>query len=77
MVASVADYARTQTPSGVPAEGQSSGALGKARLAENFETFLSLLTSQLKNQDPLSPMDSNAFTAQIAFFTFSGARDGA
>ena len=34
-------------------------------LASNFETFLSLLTAQLKNQDPLSPMDSNQFTAQL------------
>ena len=34
-------------------------------LASNFETFLSLLTAQLKNQDPLSPVDSNAFTAQL------------
>ncbi len=34
-------------------------------LASNFETFLALLTSQLKNQDPLSPVDSNQFTAQL------------
>ena len=34
-------------------------------LASNFETFLSLLTTQLKNQDPLSPVDSNEFTAQL------------
>jgi flagellar hook assembly protein FlgD len=34
-------------------------------LASNFETFLSLLTAQLKNQDPLSPMDSNEFTGQL------------
>lgn len=38
---------------------------GTAMLASNFETFLSLLTSQLKNQDPLSPVDSNQFTAQL------------
>ena len=38
---------------------------GSAMLASNFETFLSLLTSQLKNQDPLSPVDSNQFTAQL------------
>ena len=44
-------------------------ALGRARLAENFDTFLSLLTVQLKNQDPLSPMDSNQFTQQIVQMT--------
>ena len=38
---------------------------GSTMLASNFETFLSLLTAQLKNQDPLSPVDSNAFTAQL------------
>ena len=42
---------------------------GKARLAENFDTFLTLLTSQLKNQDPLSPMDANEFTGQIVQMT--------
>jgi flagellar basal-body rod modification protein FlgD len=38
---------------------------GTGMLASNFETFLTLLTSQLKNQDPLSPVDSNQFTAQL------------
>jgi flagellar basal-body rod modification protein FlgD len=38
---------------------------GSQMMASNFETFLSLLTAQLKNQDPLSPVDSNQFTAQL------------
>ena len=38
---------------------------GSTMLASNFETFLTLLTSQLKNQDPLSPVDSNQFSAQL------------
>lgn len=42
---------------------------GTATLASNFETFLALLTTQLKNQDPLSPMDSNEFTAQLTQMT--------
>jgi len=46
-----------------------STALGRARLAENFDTFLSLLTTQLKNQDPLSPLDSNQFTQQLTQMT--------
>lgn len=41
----------------------------RASLASNFETFLSLLTAQLKNQDPLSPMDSNQFTQQLTQMT--------
>jgi flagellar basal-body rod modification protein FlgD len=51
------------------AAATSATTTGKARLAENFDTFLSLLTSQLKNQDPLSPMDANQFTAQIVQMT--------
>jgi flagellar basal-body rod modification protein FlgD len=44
-------------------------ALGRANLASNFDTFLSLLTTQLKNQDPLSPLDSNQFTQQLVAMT--------
>jgi flagellar basal-body rod modification protein FlgD len=39
------------------------------QLASSEETFLKLLTTQMKNQDPLSPMDSNAFTGQIVQMT--------
>src|SRR6195256_985265 len=38
-------------------------------LAGNFNTFLTLLTSQLKNQDPLSPMDTTQFTQQLVQFS--------
>jgi flagellar basal-body rod modification protein FlgD len=38
-------------------------------LADNFDTFLTLLTTQLQNQDPLSPMDSNQFTQQLVEFS--------
>lgn len=38
---------------------------GRTGLAQNYETFLALLTAQLKNQDPTAPVDSNAFTAQL------------
>lgn len=44
-------------------------ATGRARLAENFDTFLTLLTTQLQNQDPLSPMDSTQFTQQLVQMT--------
>jgi flagellar basal-body rod modification protein FlgD len=40
-----------------------------AKLAGNFNDFLSLLTTQLKNQDPTSPMDTNQFTSQLVQFT--------
>ncbi len=34
-------------------------------LAGNFDMFLSLLTTQLKNQNPLDPMKSETFTQQL------------
>lgn len=38
-------------------------------LAEDFSDFLNLLTVQLQNQDPLSPMDTTEFTNQLVAFT--------
>jgi flagellar basal-body rod modification protein FlgD len=49
--------------------GTAASATGRTRLAENFDTFLTLLTTQLKNQDPLSPMDSTQFTQQLVQMT--------
>jgi flagellar basal-body rod modification protein FlgD len=40
-----------------------------ASLASNSQTFLTLLTTQLKNQDPTSPLDTNQFTAQLVQMT--------
>lgn len=45
--------------------GTSNTSAARTSLSANFETFLTLLTTQLKNQDPLSPLDSNEFTAQL------------
>lgn len=42
---------------------------GLASVANNYQTFLSLLTTQLKNQDPLSPLDTNQFTQQLTQMT--------
>lgn len=39
-----------------------------ATLASNFTTFLTLLTTQLKNQNPLEPLDTNQFTSQLVQF---------
>ena len=41
----------------------------KTGLAEDFAQFLTLLTVQLQNQDPLSPMDTTEFTNQLVAFT--------
>ena len=47
----------------------SAAAKAQKQLSGNFDTFLTLLTTQLKNQDPLSPMDSNQFTQQLVQFS--------
>lgn len=41
----------------------------RTSLATNFQTFLTLLTTQLQNQDPTSPMDSNEFTQQLVMYS--------
>lgn len=39
------------------------------KLADDFSQFLTLLTAQLQNQDPLNPMDSSEFTNQLVQFS--------
>jgi flagellar basal-body rod modification protein FlgD len=46
-----------------------SGNVGLNQLASNFNSFLTLLTTQLQNQDPLDPLDTNQFTEQLVEFT--------
>lgn len=41
---------------------------GTTGIANNFDQFLTLLTTQLKNQSPLDPLDTNQFTAQLVQF---------
>jgi flagellar basal-body rod modification protein FlgD len=38
-------------------------------LNQNFDTFVRLLTTQLKNQDPTAPTDNTEFTNQLALFS--------
>ena len=62
--------ATSQTTPGAttPASGGIAGALsGNQQLGQN--DFLKLLVTQLKNQDPLKPMDNTAFVAELAQFS--------
>jgi flagellar basal-body rod modification protein FlgD len=45
-----------------------SGAVDNTMIASNFTSFLQLLTTQLKNQNPLDPLDTNQFTQQLVQF---------
>lgn len=53
-----ANLAQAKTASGASA--------AEARLSQNLDDFLKLLTTQLTNQDPTQPMETNQFTQQIA-----------
>ena len=59
------------TVSGVSSSSSSSGGIASdtSTIAGNFDTFLSLLTTQLQNQDPLDPLDTNEFTSQLVQFS--------
>jgi len=64
----------TTTPTTTPTNSTSStaqtaGVAGAATIAGNYNTFLTLLTTQLQNQDPLSPLDTNQFTQQLVEFS--------
>ncbi len=57
----------TSSTSGSAASQTGSAALNS--LSNNFSDFLSLLMTQLQNQDPTSPLDSNQFTSELVQFS--------
>src|SRR5215831_17803457 len=63
ITAAVADTSTSSTSS-----SSNSTGVDKNTLAGNFQTFLTLLTTQLKNQNPLDPLDTNQFTQQLVQF---------
>jgi flagellar basal-body rod modification protein FlgD len=60
------------TSQSTTAAGTSNSATSAASLggvSANEDTFLTLLVSQLKNQDPLSPTDGTQFVSELAQFS--------
>ena len=51
------------------AASSTTAASSLASLSSNFNSFLTLLMTQLKNQDPSSPMDANSFTTELVQFS--------
>jgi flagellar basal-body rod modification protein FlgD len=47
----------------------SSSARSRQTIAQNFDAFLNLLTTQLRNQNPIDPLDANQFTQQLVQFS--------
>lgn len=54
-----------------PGDGTEDGGIdaAAASASSDFDSFLRLLTAQLRNQDPLQPIDSTEFVAQLASFS--------
>jgi flagellar basal-body rod modification protein FlgD len=52
-----------------PATSQATKSTPTTGFGTNFNSFLTLLTTQLKNQDPMSPLDTNQFTQQLVSFS--------
>ncbi len=51
------------------AAASATGTNALQSLGSNFNQFLTLLTTQLQNQDPTAPVDSNQFTQELVEFT--------
>ena len=58
----------SSSSSSTSSTAQAAGANSSQQLAGNFNTFLQLLTTQLQNQNPLDPLDTNQFTQQLVEF---------
>jgi flagellar basal-body rod modification protein FlgD len=57
-----------QPPSTSGSTAAGANALASQQIAGNFQSFLTLLTTQLQNQNPLDPLDTNQFTQQLVEF---------
>jgi len=67
-----ADYASinvAKTTSASSSSSSTSTSSASATLTSNYNTFLTLLTTQLQNQDPTQPMDSATFTQQLVEYS--------
>ena len=61
--------ATTSAATNALANAQSQVTNSKSTIAKDLNSFLTLLTSQLKNQDPLNPVDSTQFVSQLTAYS--------
>jgi flagellar basal-body rod modification protein FlgD len=64
-----AQTAATTTAKTTGSSSTTSTAASSAKLTQDYNSFLKLLTTQMQNQDPLSPMESTEFTNQLVQFS--------
>jgi flagellar basal-body rod modification protein FlgD len=67
-IASVATQ-QASTAAAAQAAGAATGTNALTSLSNNFQDFLGMLMTQLRNQDPTSPMDTNQFTSELVQFS--------
>jgi flagellar basal-body rod modification protein FlgD len=66
---SIASVAAQQSTAATASAASPPAADSLGSLSSNFNNFLSMLMTQLKNQDPTSPMDTNQFTSELVQFS--------
>ncbi len=59
----------TTVDSATAANGTSKSSAASNALMGNYDLFLSILTTQVQNQDPLNPMDSSEYTTQLVQYS--------
>ena len=59
----------TVLPASTSAATTQTATAAQTTLSSDYETFLKMLTVQAVNQDPLDPMDSSEYAAQLASFS--------
>src|SRR5689334_9099418 len=64
-----AAQAASQPVSAPTASAPGTAPSDQTALSSNFGDFLNMLMTQLKNQDPSSPLDSNQFTQELVSFS--------
>jgi flagellar basal-body rod modification protein FlgD len=64
----------TSSTSSASSTAQAANSTASQQLAGNFDTFLQLLTTQLQNQNPLDPLDTNQFTNSSSSSLASSSR---
>jgi flagellar basal-body rod modification protein FlgD len=68
-MSSIASPLTSQNAAGTTASSSTAAAAKPGDPLANESTFLTLLVSQLQNQDPLSPTDSNQFVSQLTSYS--------
>jgi len=68
-MSSIANPLTTNPSTGSSSSSTSSAATNPGDPLANESTFLTLLVSQLQNQDPLDPTDSNQFVSQLTSYS--------